>query len=116
MKGRFREMKLTVMHDWLVRLVLEVAVPSRPKLLARPRVHHLQLLFCRPDLHTSFDTVGCQWPSAIDVPLVEDLLLYLRVATNEVVERLDMRLSAEYRESLRYVSHTSFNYERVRTR
>lgn len=82
------------MHDWLVWLVLEVAVPAGAELFAWPAVHHLQLFLGRSNLDTSFDTVGCEWACAVDVPLLEDLLLYLGVASHEVVERFDMRLCA----------------------
>lgn len=45
-----------------------------------------------PDLHTSLNAIGREWTGAIDVPLVEDSLLYLWIATKEVVERLYVRL------------------------
>lgn len=76
------------MHDWLVGLVLEVAVPSAAELWARPLVHHLQLRLVRSDLDTSLDTVGSQWSRSVCLPLIVDLLLYDRVAANEVVKRL----------------------------
>ena len=81
-----------VVHDWLIRLVLEVRVPTRPELWARPAVHLLELLFGRTDLDTSINTIGCERTCAVDVPLVEDLFLSLLVTTNEVVEALDVRL------------------------
>ena len=87
-------------HDWLVGLVLEVAVPAGPELWARPRVHHVQLLLSRPNLHTSVDAVGRQWASAVGVPLVEDLFLDLGVTSDKVIEGLDVGLSAEDRECL----------------
>jgi hypothetical protein len=83
-----------VVHNRLVRLVLEVRVPTGAELLARPAVHHVELLLGRPDLNTSLDTVGGQWTSTVDVPLLEDLLLDLGVAAYKVVERLDVRLCA----------------------
>jgi len=82
-----------VVHDWFVGLILEVRVPTGPELWARPAVHLLELFFGRSDFDTSVDTVGRERTSAVDVPLVEDLLLSLLVTTDEVVEALDVRLS-----------------------
>lgn len=84
----------TVVHDWLVWLVLEVRVPAAAELWARPRVHLLELFLGGADLHTGFDTIGGKRARAVDVPLVENLLLNLLVAADEVVEALDVRLSA----------------------
>lgn len=81
-------------HSRLVRLVLKVAVPPRPELRVRPRVHLFELLLRRTDLDTGFDTVGGERTSAVDVPLVVELVLGLLVATNKVIERLDMWLGA----------------------
>lgn len=83
-----------VVHDGLVGLVFEVRVPARAELLAWPAVHHVEFFLSRSDLDTSLDTVGGEWASAVDIPLLEDLLLDLGVATDEVVERFDVRLSA----------------------
>ena len=79
-----------VVHDWLVRLVLEVAVPARSELWTWPLVHDGELFLCRSDLDTGFDTVGGEWTCAVDVPLVEDFLLNLGVTTSKVVEGLHM--------------------------
>lgn len=92
------EREHTVMHNRLVGFVFEVAVPAGAEFLARPAIHLLELLFCGSDLDASFDAVGSQWACAVDVPLVEDLLLDLRVASYEVVERLNIGLGAEYGE------------------
>lgn len=48
------------MHDWLVGLVLEVAVPSRPEPAARswPVIHLPKFFLGRPDLDTGLNTVG----------------------------------------------------------
>ena len=81
-----------VVHDWLVRLVLEVAVPARSELWTWPLVHDGELFLCRSDLDTGFDTVGGEWTCAVDVPLVEDLFLDRGVATKEIVERLGIWL------------------------
>jgi len=88
----------TVVHDWLVWLVLEVAVPTRSELLAWPAVHLLEFLFRWSDLHTSLDTICSQWASAVDVPLLKDLLLSLWITTDKVVKGLAFRLSTVYRE------------------
>jgi hypothetical protein len=81
-----------VMHDGLVRLVLEVAIPARAEFWAGPLIHHVELCFSRADFDTSFNTVGGKWASAIDVPLVEYAFLNRRVATSKVIERLNMGL------------------------
>lgn len=47
-----------VVHDWLVGLVLEVALPSRAELLAWPAVHLPELLFIRSYLDTSINAIG----------------------------------------------------------
>jgi len=87
-----------VMHDRLVWLVLEVAVPARAELVHWPAVHLLELLLCWADLDAGFDTIRGQWASAIDVPLIEDLFLSLLVTSDEVIEALNMWLSTEDRE------------------
>lgn len=83
------------MHDGLVRLVFEVAVPARTELLARPRVHLVEFFLCRPDLDTSFDTISRQRSCAISVPLVEDRLLDLRISPDEIVKTFNVRLGTE---------------------
>lgn len=50
------------------------------------------------DLDTSFDTIGGERSSTIDVPLIKDLLLDNGISANKVVERLDVRLCTEDRE------------------
>jgi hypothetical protein len=47
-----------VMHDWLVGLVFEVAIPSGTELWTRPSVHLLEFVLGRTDLDASLDTVG----------------------------------------------------------
>jgi hypothetical protein len=81
-----------VMHDGLVGLVLEVAIPARAEFWAGPLIHHVELCFSRANLDTSFNTVGGKWASAIDVPLVKYAFLDRRVATSKVIERLNMGL------------------------
>jgi hypothetical protein len=83
-----------VVHNRLVRLVLEVRVPTRAELLAGPAVHHRKFLFCRPDLHTSFDTVGGERTGAVDVPLLKDLFLDFGVAADKVIEGFDVWFGA----------------------
>lgn len=82
-----------VVHDRLVGLVLEVRVPTGTEFGAWPAVHLLKLLLSRTDLDTSINTVGGKWAGAVDLPLLEDLLLDFWVATNKVVETLDVGLS-----------------------
>jgi hypothetical protein len=83
-----------VVHNWLVGLVLEVAVPARPEFWARPLVHHCELFLCRADLDTCFDTVGGEGTSAVDVPLLENLLLGRWITAGKVVEGLDTWLGS----------------------
>ena len=77
------------MHDWLVRFLSKIALPSWTELL---HVVLLELLLGGTDLDARFDTIGSQWAGAIDVPLLKDLLLGLRVPTKEVVKALGSRL------------------------
>ena len=74
------------MHDWLVWLILEVAVPSGKELWEWPLLELLEFLCIRPNLDTSFDAIRSQWTHAVDVPLVEDLVLCFLVTTDKVVE------------------------------
>jgi len=83
-----------VVHDRLVWLVLEVRVPTRAELGARPAVHLLELLLGGADLDTSIDTVGSKRTGTVDLPLLEDLLLDLGIATDKVIKGLDVRLRA----------------------
>jgi hypothetical protein len=92
------------MHHWLVRLVLEVAVPAGAELWTRPLVHHLEFIFSRADLDTSINAIGRKRASTVDVPLLEDAFLSGGVATRKVVERFDMRLRAVGSESEAAVS------------
>ena len=77
-----------VVHDGLVRLVLEVTVPARTKLLAGPAVHHRELLFCWTDLDTRFDAVCRKRAGPVDVPLLEYRFLHLGIPSHKVVKGL----------------------------
>lgn len=83
------------MHDWLVRLLLEVAVPSRTELF---HVILRQLFIGRTDFDTSFDPVGGQWARPVDIPLIKDTLLRLRVSAHKIIKRRGVRLRAVSRE------------------
>ena len=85
-----------IMHDRLVRLVFEVAVPSRFERTERSLFNLLDFFLCGPKLDAGFNTVGGERASAISVPLGKDLLLDCRVSTDEVVKGLAIRLRAEY--------------------
>lgn len=82
------------MHNGLVGLVLEVAVPATPEFWTRPLVHNGELFLSGADLHTGFNAVGRERASAVDIPLLEHLLLDLGIATHEIVKRFNVRLSA----------------------
>lgn len=86
------------MHNWLVGLVFEVAVPSGPELVAWPAVHLSQLLLGWADLHTSFNAVGGQRSSAVGIPLLEHRLLNLGITSDKVIKGLDIGLSTEHGE------------------
>jgi hypothetical protein len=83
-----------VVHDWLVWLVFEVAIPTRPELWTRPLIHHLELFLSWTNLDSSLNAVGRKRSGSIDIPLLEDALLNCWVTTSEVVEGLDMWLCA----------------------
>ncbi len=84
------------MHDRLVRLLLEVAVPAGTEFL---HVVLGQLLLGWPDLDASFNAIGGKWTSAIGLPLVIYLLLNLRITSEEIIKALGVRLSTVGRES-----------------
>ena len=84
------------MHDRLVRLLLEVAVPAGTEFL---HVVLGKLLLGRSDFDTSVDPVGGKWARAIDLPLVIDLLLSCWVTPDKVIEALSVRLGTVGRES-----------------
>lgn len=46
------------MHNRLVRLVLEVRLPSLSEMRRGPLLKLLEFVLSRSDLHTSLDTVG----------------------------------------------------------
>jgi hypothetical protein len=75
-----------VVHDWLVGLVLEIAVPTTLEVWSRPRLHLFQLLFSRANLDTSFDAISGKRSCALDVPFIENCFLNFRNTTDEVVE------------------------------
>ena len=76
------------MHDWLVGLILKVAVPSAAEVWSWPRVHLIELLLGWANLDTGIDTVGGKWAGTLNVPLVEDSLLDFWLTTDKVIETL----------------------------
>ena len=78
-----------IMHDWFVRLLFKVAVPTWTEFL---HVVLRQLIIGRSDLDASFDAIGGKWTRAVELPLVIDLLLSLRVTSDKVIEALGVRL------------------------
>ena len=83
------------MHDRLVRLLLEVAVPAGTEVL---HVVLGELIFRRPDLDASFDTIGGKWTGAIELPLIIDLLLSLGITSDKVIEAFSLRFGTIGRE------------------
>ena len=84
------------MHDWLVWLVLEIAVPAASEVWCRPRFHLLKLLFSWANLDSSLNSVGRKWTCSLDIPLVEHSLLDCRVTSSEVIETVGIGLGAEH--------------------
>jgi hypothetical protein len=64
-----------VMHNRLVRLVLEVRLPALGEMRRRPPLEVLELLLSRSDLDTSLNAVGGKGPCTTLVPLIKDALL-----------------------------------------
>lgn len=77
-----------IMHDRLVRLILEVAVPTASKFWRRPLVHLGEFLFSWTNLDTSINTIGSEWASALEVPFIEDSFLDFGHTSDEVIEAL----------------------------
>jgi hypothetical protein len=75
-----------VMHDWLVRFILEVAVPAALEVWSRPRLHLFQLLFSGANFDTSVNAIGGERPCALEVPFIKDCFLNFRDTTDEIVE------------------------------
>lgn len=99
-----------IVHDRLIRLVFEIAVPTGTELWAVIVVHLLELLLRRTDLNTGINTVRGKWSGAVEVPLVEYLLLHTRSITDEVIEALGAWLSTIRGEvELRSVSNRTRN-------
>lgn len=49
-----------IVHDWLVRLVLEVGLPPVHKVWSRPLLHLIQFLLGGPNLYTCVNAIGSQ--------------------------------------------------------
>ncbi len=78
------------MHDRLIRLILKVAVPTALKVRSRPLFHLSEFFFSRTDLDTSVNAIGSKWPSALDVPFIEDCFLDFGDTADEVVEAVSV--------------------------
>lgn len=62
-----------VVHDGLVRLVLEIALPAILEMGSGPGLKLLQLLSSRAYLDSCFNTIGSKGSGSLLVPLIEDL-------------------------------------------
>lgn len=82
------------MHDGLVGLVLEVAIPATLEVWRGPALHLAKLLLSWANLDTRIDAIGRKRACALDVPLIEDPLLDFWHTTDEVVEALGAYLSS----------------------
>jgi hypothetical protein len=74
------------MHDRLVGLVLEIAVPATLEVRSRPRLHLFQLLLSWTNFDTSVDAIGGERSCAFDIPFIKDSFLNFRHTTDEVIE------------------------------
>lgn len=63
----------TVVHDGLVRLVLEVRLPSVGEVGSGPALKVPELLLCGTDLDTGFNAIGGKRASSLEMPLIKDL-------------------------------------------
>lgn len=63
----------TVVHDGLVRLVLEVRLPAVGEVGSGPALKVPKLLLCGTDLDTGLNAVGGKRASSLEVPLIKDL-------------------------------------------
>lgn len=101
----------TIMHHWLVRLVLEIRLPSVLEMRSWPCLKLPQLLSSWAHFDAGLNAVGCERSGSLLVPLVKDLwnrvsgyrrrnfrvshtLLDNRVSTNKVVETLGLWLGS----------------------
>lgn len=83
------------MHDWLVRLILKVAIPSTLEVWCRPLLHLGQLLFSWTDLNTSLNAIGSKWAGTLKVPFIENSFLSSWVTSEEVIKTLNV-LTGQY--------------------
>lgn len=63
-----------VVHDGLVRLVLEVGLPSVGEMRSGPPLKLLEFLLSRSDLDAGLDTVGGKRSSTLQIPFVKYFL------------------------------------------
>lgn len=101
----------TVVHHWLVGLVLEVRFPTVLEVRSWPCLKLPQLLSSWAHFNAGLNAVGCKRSGSLLVPFVKDLwnrvseyrwrnfgvshtLLDNRVATNKVVETLSLWLGS----------------------
>lgn len=63
----------TIMHHWLVGLVLEIRFPTVFEVWRWPGLKLPQLLSSWAHFDTGLDAVGCKRSGSLLVPLVEDL-------------------------------------------
>lgn len=59
-----------VVHHRLVRLFLEVRLPTFVELRRGPGFKLLEFFLGRPDLHSGVDTVGSERPGSLKCPLL----------------------------------------------
>ena len=88
-----------IMHDGLIRLVLEVGLIAIHKVRGRPALHLLKFLLSRSDLHSCINAIGGQRTSSFGSPFIVDLLLDFRISPNKVIKRLDFRLGSVHSKS-----------------
>jgi hypothetical protein len=76
------------MHNGLIGLILEIAVPTTPEMWGRPGIHLSEFLLSWTNFHTCVDAIGSQRTCALNIPLIKNFLLHFRYATNKVIETL----------------------------
>lgn len=94
----------TVVHHWLVGLVLEITLPSVFEVRSWPCLKLPQLLSSWAHFDTGLNAVGCERSSSLLVPLVKDL--WNRVSG--WVEKLGVFTYASGRRGLREQSRRNF--------
>lgn len=82
-----------VVHNWLVRFVLEVTFPTRSEMGRWPAVHLFQLLFSWTNFDTGINTIRRKWASTLEIPFVEYCLLNFGDTSDKIIKTFSSGLS-----------------------